>query len=116
MGQAMHIEHIDPKGGDQIDNLCLSCPSCNLSKATAITAIDPDTLEEVPLFNPRIQVWDEHFEWEDNYALIRGTTPIGRATVRRLKMNRPRIVLTRRRWVQASLHPISEDTGSSNTK
>ena len=80
MGQAMHIEHINPAGGDQPENLCLACPNCNLSKAAATGAEDPNTGEDVPLFNPRRHVWDQHFEWEDNYALLRGLTPIGRAT------------------------------------
>jgi hypothetical protein len=109
MGQAMHIEHINPAGGDHLDNLCLACPNCNLSKATAVTAVDPQTGEEVPLFNPRSQLWHEHFEWEDAYAVVRGITPIGRATVSRFKMNRFRIVLTRKRWVQAGLHPVFKE-------
>lgn len=108
IGQALHIEHINPAGGDHPDNLCLACPNCNLSKATVITAIDPITQTEHLLFNPRNQIWDEHFGWEDNYALIRGITPIGRATVERFKMNRPRIVLARQRWVQAGLHPVKK--------
>ena len=33
IGQAMHVEHIDPNGGDDPENLCLACPTCNLSKA-----------------------------------------------------------------------------------
>jgi hypothetical protein len=102
----MHVEHINPTGSDNPDNLCLACPNCNLSKATAVTAVDPDTGEEVPLFNPRRQVWDEHFKWEDNHSVIRGVTLIGRATVTRFKMNRPRIVLARQRWVRAGLHPV----------
>lgn len=106
IGQAMHVEHIYPAGGDHADNLCLACPNCNLSKAAAVTAVDPDTSEEAPLFNPRTQQWNEHFEWDDNYAVIRGITPVGRATVSRLKMNRPRIVLARKRWTQAGLHPV----------
>jgi hypothetical protein len=61
-GQAMHVEHILPNGDDDMDNLCLSCASCNLSKARAITAVDPDTGQTVPLFNPRTQIWSEHFE------------------------------------------------------
>jgi 5-methylcytosine-specific restriction endonuclease McrA len=40
IGQAMHVEHINPKGGNALDNLCLSCSSCNLSKARAISAPD----------------------------------------------------------------------------
>ncbi len=106
IGQAMHLEHIIPSGGDRLENLCLACPNCNLSKATAVTAIDPETDEVVPLFNPRTQMWDEHFEWVDDYAQVGGMTPIGRATVQCLKMNRPRMILTRRRWVQAGLHPV----------
>lgn len=105
----MHVEHIRPGEGDALDNLCLSCPNCNLSKAKAITAIDPDTGEVVSLFNPRSQIWGKHFEWTDNYALIRGITPVGRATAKCLKMNRTRIVLTRRRWVQAGLHPVNKE-------
>lgn len=102
----MHVEHINPAGGDHRDNLCLACPNCNLSKAAATSAIDTDTGEEVPLFNPRSQIWGEHFEWQDDHALIRGLTPVGRATIARFKMNRPRIVLARKRWGQAGLHPV----------
>jgi hypothetical protein len=75
MGQAMHVEHIHPDGPDTLENLCLSCPSCNLSKAQAIAAPDPDTDETVPLFNPRIQRWSEHFEWRQNGQALRGLTP-----------------------------------------
>lgn len=106
IGQAMHVEHIKPGEGDLLDNLCLACPNCNLSKATAIKAVDPETGEEVLLFNPRIQNWEEHFEWVDNDAQISGVTAIGRATVTCFKMNRPRMILTRRRWVMAGLHPV----------
>lgn len=103
----MHVEHINPAGGDYLDNLCLACPNCNLSKAAAVTAVDPDTGEEVPLFNPRNQIWSQHFAWVDNYAVIRGLAPTGRAT--RFKMNRPRIVLARKRWVQAGLHSVAKN-------
>ena len=103
----MHVEHIHPEYGDEPENLCLSCPNCNLSKATATAAVDPETGQEVPLFNPRQQEWADHFQWIEQYTHIEGITPIGRATVNRFKMNRPRIVLTRRRWVQAGFHPLS---------
>lgn len=39
----------------------------------------------VPLFNPRTDSWNEHFEFDG--ALIIGLTPAGRATVRTLGMN-----------------------------
>lgn len=107
IGQAMHVEHINPATGNNLDNLCLSCPNCNLSKATATTAIDPDTNQELSLFNPRQQKWVEHFRWIENHTQIEGITSTGRATVARFKMNRPRIVLARQRWVQAGFHPMN---------
>jgi hypothetical protein len=109
IGQALHIEHINPDGGDHLDNLCSACPNCNLSKATARAAWDTETNQEVSLFNPRHQKWSEHFEWVENHTQIRGLTATGRATVARLQMNRSRIILTRQRWVQAGLHPVIED-------
>jgi hypothetical protein len=33
--------------------------------------------------------WDEHFAWANDYLRIDGLTPVGRATVARLKLNRP---------------------------
>lgn len=88
----MNIEHIHPNGGDSPDNLCLSCSSCNLSKAIVTAAFDPDTNEQVALFNPRKQRWNEHFEWIESGLRLYGKTAIGRATIARLKMNQPRLV------------------------
>jgi len=108
IGQAMHVEHIHPDGSDDLENLCLSCPSCNLSKARATSASDPATDEPVPLYNPRARNWSEHFEWIQNGQIIRGLTPIGRATVVRLRMNQPRIVEARSIWMLAGVHPPHE--------
>ena len=106
IGQALHVEHIDPAGGDNPDNLCLACPNCNLSKSAATEAVDLESGQHVALFHPRRQDWREHFEWTEEYTEIQGKTPTGRATFNRLRMNRPRMVLTRQRWVRAGLHPI----------
>lgn len=104
-GQSMHVEHIDPNGGDELENLCLSCPSCNLSKGIANSATDPVSLELVPLFNPRKESWFDHFVWAENGLRIHGLTPVGRATVNRLKMNQPRLIRARNNWILASNHP-----------
>lgn len=101
----MHIEHIDPNGGNELENLCLACSSCNLSKATATSARDIETGEETPLFNSRIQVWQEHFEWIDGGLRLRGKTAVGRVTIGRLKMNQQRLVRARRNWIIAGNHP-----------
>jgi hypothetical protein len=101
----MHIEHIDPNGGDTDDNLCLSCPNCNLSKGTATTVYDMQTGEEVVLFNPRKQIWSEHFEWIDGGLRLQGKSANGRATIERLKINQQRVVRARRNWIVAGNHP-----------
>jgi len=106
-GQAMHIEHIDPDGGDSLGNLCLSCANCNLSKAVAITATDAVSGDVVPLFNPRVDSWSTHFEWIEGGLRVRGKTPFGRATVSRLRMNQERMVRARRNWIIAGNHPPS---------
>ena len=108
IGQAMHIDHIDPAGSDELDNLCLSCPSCNLSKTTVTIAADPETQRPVSLFNPRIQRWEDHFSWIDSGIRLAGLTPEGRATVVRLRMNQPRIIRARQRWIAAGFHPPTD--------
>lgn len=105
IGQAMHIEHIDPNGGDVIENLCLSCANCNLSKSKTTTALDPDTGERFSIFNPRTQVWSDHFVWIDGGLRLRGLTTIGRATIQRLKINQERVIIARRRWIAGGYHP-----------
>jgi hypothetical protein len=105
IGQTMQVDHIDPKGEDALENLCLSCWNCNSSKHKATTARDPETGQQVALFNPRTQVWTEHFEWIANATQVYGLTATGRATVERLKMNRPAVVFARHRWVSGGFHP-----------
>jgi hypothetical protein len=105
IGQSMHVEHIDPSGGDLLDNLCLSCPNCNLSKAKATRATDPETKQEVVLFNPRTENWSEHFKWSADYVRLYGLSAIGRATTERLKINQDRILVARHRWAESGYHP-----------
>jgi hypothetical protein len=90
-GATFHIEHIIPKhkgGRSDSENLALACPGCNLHKAGRITATDPATGAEVPLFHPVRQSWPEHFRL--NGYEIEGLTAAGRATVHLLKLNHSR--------------------------
>jgi hypothetical protein len=109
----LHIEHIIPvaKGGtDAEDNLCLSCPWCNQSKGSKILDIDSETGEQSSLFNPRQEIWSEHFEWgRQDRSRIVGKTPTGRATVRALKLNRMSALIVRRNWLIAGWHPPADE-------
>ena len=90
-GATFHIEHVIPQGRggrSDLENLALACPGCNLHKASRITAIDPTTGEEVPLFHPIRQSWSQHFRFK-GYR-IEGLTAVGRATVEALNLNHSR--------------------------
>ena len=107
-GESFSIEHIIPliKGGSSIlPNLAFSCQRCNNHKYTATQAVDPATGSVVALYNPRTDIWLEHFEWREYFTEINGISPSGRATVNRLKLNRDGLVNLRRVLVDAGLHP-----------
>ncbi|AGP35333.1 hypothetical protein [Sorangium cellulosum] len=59
----------------------------------------------MPLFNPRLHRWSDHFTWSVDATRVEGVTPSGRATVIALRMNRPTIVAARRRWAEVGWHP-----------
>lgn len=85
------VEHILPiaRGGASVaENLAFSCQGCNNHKFTRIEGFDPVTERAAPLFDPRNQLWTDHFEWNEEAAEIRGLTPSGRATVIALQLNR----------------------------
>ncbi len=84
VGTAMEIEHIIPEalgGRTEEENLWLACSLCNQHKGSRVAGRDPVTDESVPLFNPRRQIWTEHFAWTADGARILGLTKAGRATV-----------------------------------
>ena len=104
----MEIDHIVPESAGGLTeelNLCLACISCNHFKHDFQTGLDPETSQTVQLFNPRTQIWNEHFAWNEQKTHVIGLTPVGRATVERMNMNRDLIVKARQRWVQAGWHP-----------
>jgi 5-methylcytosine-specific restriction endonuclease McrA len=50
-----HIIAIARGGSSDESNLWLSCPLCNAAKSDRVSAPDPETGVDVPLFNPRTQ-------------------------------------------------------------
>jgi hypothetical protein len=105
---SFEFEHIVPlkAGGKTVfENLCFSCPMCNRYKATRQTAIDPKTGENVALFHPHQDSWEEHFLWKENFTMLEGLTSKGRTTIHALKMNRREIVEARGFWIKVGQHP-----------
>jgi hypothetical protein len=102
------VEHIHPQargGSDDLDNLALSCHACNLFKSDFETGHDAENRVEVVLFHPRRDTWALHCAVDAEHAEIVGRSAVGRATIERLRMNRPRQINARRRWIQLGLFP-----------
>jgi hypothetical protein len=108
----LHVDHIIPiacGGSDEEENLWLTCPICNGHKSNKTDALDSETGTIVQIFNPRTQVWSEHFRWAEDGIRISGLTPTGRATVGALRLSDDPVALTvRGYWVKAGWHPPKE--------
>lgn len=105
---AVEVDHIkaESRGGTTTeDNLCLVCRQCNRSKSYFLTGLDPESGEEIALFNPRLQNWHEHFSWNDDSTVVLALTATGRATLKRLNINREVVVKARRFWLKAGWQP-----------
>jgi len=107
-GFAFHFEHIiaEKHGGEtSANNLCFSCPSCNLYKGSDISSVDPLTKRLTALFNPRTDKWEQHF------SLIGGRleplTPEGRVTAFLLHLNRPEAIIERNSLITLGRYPCS---------
>ena len=100
------IDHIIAEkhnGSSESDNLCLSCPDCNAFKGSDIGSIDAVTGKLTPLFNPREQIWRDHFQL--NLGIIEPKTAEGRVTVFLLRLNQEERVIDRLELINAGRYP-----------
>lgn len=108
IGMPLVMEHILPKaagGKDESENLAASCYRCNEFKGAKTHAVDPQTSQLVPIFNPRQQSWQEHFNWVNGGTHVAGLTPTGRVTVIALRLNNDYITEARALWIESNWHP-----------
>jgi len=106
--QSFSLEHIVPrsKGGrTSLENLAYSCQGCNNHKYNRIESPDPVSGLAVALFHPRLRRWSDHFAWNEDYTIVIGVSPEGRATVEALRLNRPGLVNLRRVLYAVAEHP-----------
>lgn len=95
------VEHILPPllgGSSDPENFALACRSCNVFKSKFITGMSETGEETGRLFNPRTDVWTEHFQLNQETFEIEGITDIGRGTIIRLRMNSERQMNARALW------------------
>ena len=107
-GHDFTVDHILPEslgGATAFDNLCWCCFWCNNFKQARTKALDTRSGRLVLLFNPRTDIWSDHFRWSRDETRVVGRSPVGRATIEALRLNRPVLVRARRVWVRHGLHP-----------
>lgn len=102
-----HIMSEKHDGSTELFNLCYSCFDCNKAKGSDIAAADPETGLPTFLFNPRTQVWTEHFRL--NRALIEPLTPEGRVTVFLLRLNSAQRLAEREILIRLKRYPCSQE-------
>jgi hypothetical protein len=105
------VDHVTPvtlEGRTLLDNLALACPRCNAAKWLYVEAADPVSGQRLPIFNPRTQVWTEHFRWSEvDPAILEPLTPSARATVALLDLNSQQHLAIRRLLLALRMHPPS---------
>lgn len=105
---SLSIEHIVPRsrgGLTDLENAAYSCQGCNNHKYVAIQGFDTVTGELVALFHPRLDRWADHFAWNEDGTIVLGITPVGRATIRQLQLNRPGLINLRCVLIAAGVQP-----------
>jgi hypothetical protein len=104
------IDHViaEKHGGlTQAYNLSWSCYWCNSYKGSDISSVDWDVDRAiVPLFNPREQEWNDHFQLEG--LRIIPLTATGRVTVFLLQMNSVERIKERRLLVELGIYPCKK--------
>lgn len=106
------VDHVVPvarDGSDSLDNLALACFQCNRRKSDKLFVMDPESEEEVSLFNPRQDEWQAHFVWSFDWITLWGLTALGRATILALDLNRERILRIRTADAEVNRHPPTDD-------
>lgn len=102
------MDHFIPEnleGTSDFENLVYACFLCNRLKSNKLKVFDVTTDKWIPLFNPRKDIWGEHFSWSDDTTKIIGISIVGRCTVKALKLNREKLIEYRNCIIPFGEHP-----------
>ena len=89
-------DHIiaEQHGGETVfENIAYAWFGCDRYKGPNVASVAAETGRIVPLFNPRIDMWDQHFR-ADGPSVV-PLTDVGRATTAFLRFNAPQRLLVR---------------------
>ena len=85
-GEIDHIRSLKHRGKTEFENLALACQPCNRNKGSDLGSISESSKVLVRFFNPRTDVWNEHFRVNKN-AEIETLTEIGEVTALIFRFN-----------------------------
>ena len=74
--------------------MAYACSWCNWKKGPNIATVLTEEGKLLPLFNPRTNIWQDHFLIEA--GLIVGKTDIAKGTIKLLEMNTVELILERK--------------------
>jgi len=99
-----HIISVKHGGGDEFENLAWACPHCNHHKGSDISTFLVNYDDLSPLFNPRKQKWEDHFQVVEGE--ITAKTREGSATIKLLRLNEPERLIHRRLLMEVGRYPL----------
>lgn len=103
---SFELDHIIAQkhgGTDEIENLAYACAHCNQHKGSDLVTVLETFDEYVPIFNPRIHTWEEHFLVNEGEILHKSR--IGQATVKLLRFNEPDLLILRKLLQKLGRYP-----------
>lgn len=107
LASIFHIDHIRSrkhKGKTILSNLAYACPHCNQNKGSDIATFVDDENELITrFFNPRKDIWHDHFEV--NYGEILHKSVIGKATITILDFNQIERIMLRQALISIKKYP-----------
>src|SRR6202790_1810252 len=74
-----HVIALKHGGQTVVENLALCCTVCNRFKGSDIASIDTETGQLTALFHPRLDRWDDHYEFRSGEIVA--LTVKGRVTI-----------------------------------
>lgn len=98
-----HIISLKHEGPTTADNLAFSCPFCNRNKGSDIGSILLPSRQFHPFYNPRLDLWSDHFSLED--GIFQPKSDIGEVTIKILKLNDTDRILERQMLILGDRYP-----------
>src|SRR5688572_19550144 len=80
-GEIDHIRSLKHGGQTKAGNLALACQPCNRNKGSDLGSISAASNVLIRFFDPRTDIWSEHFNVNSNAEII-ALTEIGDVTAR----------------------------------